>query len=314
MDELRILLDDPRLDHSVYLLKRHLDFTASVPPGIRHALDVDGLVVPEISFWTVWDGDVPIGCAALKQLSRQSGEVKSMHVIDEYRGRGVADRIVAHLISVARDRGYSTLSLETGSTEGYVPARRLYARHGFVECRPFADYDEDPASTYMTLQLFRSGGGADQFELRLDSPQTPHALEVLEAHLAHAFGSSPPESVFALDHKGLAEPAIEFWTIWQGGECVGCGAIRQIDPGEFELKSMHTVERARGRGVGGAMLDFLVRRARERGGEVVLLETGSNEAYASARHMYARYGFSERGIFKGYSHDPLSTYMELRLD
>lgn len=313
MSGIRIELDDPRRGHSVELLKRHLEFTASVPPGIRHALDVEGLAVPSISFWTFWDQQAPIACAAIKALDEQAGEIKSMHVLAERRGQGIADLIMAHLIDVARERGYAALSLETGSTEGYVPARRLYARHGFVECPPFADYSEDPASTYMSLRLHRSDVSPESLEFRLDDPASDHAVGLLDAHLAHAYASSPPESVFALDRTGLAAPGIEFWTVWDGDFCAGCGALREIDPGEFELKSMHTAEQHRGRGVGASMLNFLVQRARERGGHLVLLETGSNQAYAPARRMYARHGFAERGIFKGYEEDPLSTYMELRI-
>lgn len=314
MSVIRIELDDPRRDHSVYLLKRHLDFTASVPPGIRHALDVDGLAIPAISFWTVWDGDTPVACAAIKELSSQAGEVKSMHVIEERRGQGIADRIMSHLIAVARKRSYVSLSLETGSTDGYIPARSMYARYGFVECPPFADYGEDPMSTYMTLLLRQRHGIQDEFEFRLDDPATPHAEAMLEAHLAHAFGSSPPESVFALDTDGLSAPGIEFWTIWAGDACAGCGAIRRISHGDFELKSMHTLAEFRGRGVGATTVEFLVRRARERNGERVLLETGSNEPYAAARRLYARHGFQERGKFGDYTDDPYSTFMELRIN
>lgn len=313
MAGIRIQLDDPRRDHSVYLLKRHLDFTASVPPGIRHALDVDGLAVPSISFWTVWESETPVACAALKELSATSGEIKSMHVIDERRGHGIADGIMAHLIAEARGRSYADLSLETGSTEGYVPARRMYARHGFVECEPFADYREDPMRTYMTLAMRRSPDTAAGFEFRLDDPGSEHALEMLRAHLKHAYDSSPPESVFALDSAGLSAPGLEYWTIWQNDACVGCGALRPIGDGAFELKSMHTLQAHRGKGVGAATVDFLVARARERGAETVMLETGSNDAYAAARRLYARHGFTERGKFAGYEDDPYSAFMERRI-
>ena len=310
MGTLRIEADDPQLDHSVYLLKRHLDFTASVPPGIRHALDVDGLAIPEISFWTVWDDDEPVGCAALRALPGDTGEIKSMHVVEERRGQGIADRIMRHLIATGRTRGYVSLALETGSTDGYVAARRMYARHGFVECGPFANYAEDPMSTYMALELRAEQNDLD---FRLDDPGADHSFALLEAHLAHSYASSPPESVFALDAGGLADPGIEFWTVWRGDLCAGCGAVRQIGDGRFELKSMHTAEAVRGEGVGAAMLSFLLNRARKRGGQTVLLETGSMDAYAAARRLYQRHGFTERGPFEGYSLDPHSTFRELRI-
>jgi putative acetyltransferase len=310
LSTLRIELDDPRRPHSVNLLKRHLDFTASVPPGIRHALDVDGLAIPSISFWTVWDGDEPVACAAIKELDARCGEVKSMHVISERRGQGIADLIVEHLKSVAQHRGYVSLALETGSTDGYIPARRMYARHGFRECEPFGAYSHDPMSTYMALHLTRKVG---DHVFQQDDPTSEHAITLLTAHLAHAYDSSPPESVFALDPNELARPGIEFWTVWRGDTCAGCGALRQIGPERFEIKSMHTAENHRGEGVGAAMLDFLIERTKERGGKVILLETGSQEPYAAARRLYARRGFVERGPFDGYSDDPLSAFMERQL-
>ena len=151
-------------------------------------------------------------------------------------------------------------------------------------------------------------------QFRLDDPESAEALALLEAHLDHAYASSPPESVFALDPSKLAEPGIEFWTVWEGDECAGCGAVREIDPGVFEIKSMHTAAAFRGKGIGVAMVDHLVGRAREKGGRQVMLETGSNEAYLPARQMYRKYGFTERGPFKGYGNDPLSAFMELALD
>lgn len=311
---MRIELDDPRQDHSVDLLQRHLDFTASVPPGIRHALDVDGLAIPSISFWTVWIGQEPVACAAIKQLNHRSGEIKSMHVIAARRGQGVADRIMVHLIAEARRRGYASLLLETGSTDGYVPARRLYARHGFADCEAFADYAEDPMSTYMALQLAVSVSTPDGLTFRLDDPASDHARNVLKAHLAHSYASSPAESVFALDASGLSAPDIEFWTVWRGDDCVGCGAIRQGTDKQFELKSMHTVASQRGSGVGAATLDFLIDTARGQDGQTVLLETGSMESYAAARRMYLRRGFTERGPFANYLEDPHSTFMELQLN
>ncbi len=136
------------------LLRTHLDHAADqAPPESTHALDLDSLREPGVTFWTAWhDGDL-LGCGALKQLDASHGEIKSMHTAEAYRGRGIAARMVEHLLGVARERGYRRLSLETGSMEGYRPARELYARFGFVECPPFADYRPDPNSVFMTLEL-----------------------------------------------------------------------------------------------------------------------------------------------------------------
>jgi putative acetyltransferase len=116
-------------------------------------LDLERLRSPHITFWTAWDGARLLGCGALKELGPDHGEVNSMHTAQEHRGRGVAASILARIIEVARSRSYRRLSLETGSMEGFAPARALYARFGFVGAAPFADYVLDPNSVFMTLEL-----------------------------------------------------------------------------------------------------------------------------------------------------------------
>jgi putative acetyltransferase len=148
-------LDDPRV---VALLHTHLARArAETAPGSAHALDLSGLRSPEVTFWSAWEGDAPrdtlVGVGALKRLSDDHGEVKSMHTAESMRGRGVGSAILRHIIAAARARGMSRLSLETGSWPYFAPARALYARHGFVECGPFGDYREDPNSVFMTLDL-----------------------------------------------------------------------------------------------------------------------------------------------------------------
>ena len=146
--------DDLRGPEIAALLGAHLDhMAAQSPPESRHTLDLDALRTPDISFWTVWDGDELLGCGALKQLDPAHGEIKSMHTAERHRGRGVAAGMVAHIIAEARRRGYRRLSLETGSMDAFAPARTLYARHGFVPCAPFAGYGPDPNSVFMTLEL-----------------------------------------------------------------------------------------------------------------------------------------------------------------
>jgi putative acetyltransferase len=144
-------LTDPRV---VDLLCVHLSSArAETAPGSAHALDVADLNSPEIGFWTIWDGDALLGTGALKQLSANHGEVKSMHVAQSMRRKGAGSAILRHIIAVARARGMTRLSLETGSWEYFRPARTFYKTHGFVESPPFADYAFDPNSVFMTLDL-----------------------------------------------------------------------------------------------------------------------------------------------------------------
>lgn len=136
------------------LLEEHLvDMRRISPPESVHALDLDALRRPEISFWTVWEGDALLGCGALKQLEPAHGEIKSMRTARAHRGKGVARFVLTHMLEEARGRGYTRLSLETGSQPDFEPARRLYASVGFAFCGPFADYVLDPNSVFMTRTL-----------------------------------------------------------------------------------------------------------------------------------------------------------------
>lgn len=136
------------------LLEAHLaDLSLHSPACSVHAMPVDRLREPDVTFWSVWSGDRLVGCGALKEIDTTHGEVKSMRTIEEAKGQGVGGLLLDHLLAEAKDRGYSRVSLETGSNEPFQPALRLYARHGFEECGPFADYAEDPWSVYMTKTL-----------------------------------------------------------------------------------------------------------------------------------------------------------------
>ena len=147
-------LDDPRV---VELLRAHLTRAAAeTAPGSAHALDLSGLRAPDVTFWSAWEGrarDTLLGVGAVKALSADHGEVKSMHTAEAARRRGVGSALLGHIIAAARARGMSRLSLETGSWPYFAPARALYARHGFVECPPFGDYRRDRNSVFMTLAL-----------------------------------------------------------------------------------------------------------------------------------------------------------------
>jgi putative acetyltransferase len=136
------------------LIATHLaTMRAASPPESIHALDPGGLTRPDVQFWSVWVEAELVGCGALQTLSPTDGEIKSMHVRAAWRGRGLAARILTHIEDVARTRGMSRLWLETGSMVEFEPARRLYTAFGYTECDPFADYVDDPSSTFMTKPL-----------------------------------------------------------------------------------------------------------------------------------------------------------------
>jgi putative acetyltransferase len=138
----------------VDLLRTHLTRArAETAPGSAHALDLTGLQSPVISFWTMWEDDSLVGFGALKRLSADHGEIKSMHTAQCIRRKGLGTTMLCHIITSAREQGMLRLSLETGSWEYFRPARELYRKHGFVECPPFADYVLDPNSVFMTLDL-----------------------------------------------------------------------------------------------------------------------------------------------------------------
>jgi putative acetyltransferase len=144
-------LSDPRI---AALLQEHLDdMYRTSPPESVHALDLSGLKKPEITFWSVWSGSDLIGCGALKHLDAEHAELKSMRTPNAHRRKGVGKIILEHILREARQRGYERVSLETGSMAFFEPARRLYASYGFVPCKPFADYWDDPNSFFMTLKL-----------------------------------------------------------------------------------------------------------------------------------------------------------------
>jgi putative acetyltransferase len=136
------------------LLAAHLaDMYATSPACSVHALDLTELRDRAVTVWSASEGDTVLGCVALKQLSPAEGEVKSMRTATEARGRGVGSALLRHLLAQAGDRGYTRVSLETGTQDFFEPARRLYRAHGFVVCDPFADYRPDPNSVYLTREL-----------------------------------------------------------------------------------------------------------------------------------------------------------------
>jgi putative acetyltransferase len=151
---MRIEADDLTRPEVHALLQEHLaNMYELSPPESVHALDLSKLRSPDITFWSVWDGATLIGCGALKEMSATEGEIKSMRTPKALRRRGAGRAVLTHIIEEARARGYRRLNLETGSQEGFIPARNLYSTFGFTECGPFGDYKLDPNSVFMTLGL-----------------------------------------------------------------------------------------------------------------------------------------------------------------
>ena len=151
---MKIEIDDLTRPAIHALLNEHLrSMHALSPPESVHALDLESLRRPEITFWTAWAGPMLLGCGALLELSRTHGEVKSMRTPEAHRRSGAGRALLMQIVATARAKGYDRLSLETGSMPAFVPARRLYASAGFTETGPFGAYIEDPNSVFMTLAL-----------------------------------------------------------------------------------------------------------------------------------------------------------------
>lgn len=151
---MQIRLDDLSGPEIRALLQEHLRSMHELsPPGSVHALGIDKLRRPDVTFWTAWQGAELLGCGALLALSPDHGEIKSMRTASAHRGRGVARAMLEQIIREAEARSYKRLSLETGSMKSFVPALKLYESFGFTCCAPFAHYAEDPNSVFMTKNL-----------------------------------------------------------------------------------------------------------------------------------------------------------------
>ena len=151
---MQIVVDDLRGPEIACLLQSHLELMRSQSPACSvHALDLDALREPQITFWTAWDDGGLLGCVALKTLDSEHGEIKSMHTTKAARGRGIAAEMLLHLEQHARTDGLNRLSLETGSQDAFLPARSLYNKFGYADCPPFGEYELDPNSTFMTKAI-----------------------------------------------------------------------------------------------------------------------------------------------------------------
>ena len=154
VNALDIKVDDLTGSKIIGLIAEHLrGMYLTSPPESVHALSLEGLKESDITFWSAWDGEELLGCGALKELDNRHGELKSMRTASLHLRKGVARQVLAHIIEEARARGYRQLSLETGSTEDFLPAQKLYESFGFRLCGPFGDYKNDPFSVFMTMEL-----------------------------------------------------------------------------------------------------------------------------------------------------------------
>ena len=135
------------------LQEHHKDMLEHSPPASVHALDLKALGASNITFWSVWDGDELAGIGALKELDETHGEIKSMRTSKNYLRKGVAYKLLNHIIEQSYIRTYNKLSLETGRMNAFLPAINLYKKFGFHECGPFGTYQEDPYSMFMTRNL-----------------------------------------------------------------------------------------------------------------------------------------------------------------
>jgi len=149
-----IVVDDLTGPEIAAFLDEHVREMLSIsPPESKHALDLEALRAPGITFWSVRDGSAVVGCGALKRLDAGHGEVKSMRTAVARKRSGIASMMLEHIIAEARRMGFTRLSLETGSAEFFAPARGLYEKFGFGYCEPFAGYRPDPLSVFLTRTL-----------------------------------------------------------------------------------------------------------------------------------------------------------------
>ena len=143
--------DNP--DVNALLNKHFIELRSVSPAGSTHVLDIAGLKDKSIKFWSLWENNEIIGCGALKFLEKGHGEFKSIRVADNFRKKGIGEKIINHLILEAKKLNIVKLSVETGAGNFFQPARKLFNKFGFKECPPFAHYKEDPNSCYYTLKI-----------------------------------------------------------------------------------------------------------------------------------------------------------------
>jgi putative acetyltransferase len=151
---MKIVRDDLSGPAIAAFLEAHVKQMREITPlESKHALDLDGLRRPEVTFWSMMDGDTVLGCGAIQRLDARHAELKSMRTSPEHRRQGIAARMLEHILAEATGLGFHRISLETGSDDFFAPARTLYLKYGFTPCEPFADYVPDPYSVYLSRSL-----------------------------------------------------------------------------------------------------------------------------------------------------------------
>jgi len=154
MDKFDIAIADPRVDDVRQLVEHHLKFgRLHSPPRDAHALEIDGLLDPAVTLFSIRRHGELVAIGALKRLDDRHAELKTMHTAEHVRGLGIGRAMLDHLLTVARERGFERVSLETGIMDAFAPARSLYVSAGFAPCEPFGDYRRSPNTTYMTMRV-----------------------------------------------------------------------------------------------------------------------------------------------------------------
>lgn len=235
--------DDPQVR---VLLHAHVSCArAETGRGSAHALDSSGLKTPNIRFWTVWQEARLLGLGALKRLSRDHGEIKSMHTAEAARNQGVGSAMLNHILAEAAAMGMSRVSLETGAWDYFLPARAFYRRHGFAECAPFADYKLDPNSIFMTRSL-------DRIAIRPYAAQDFEAVTAIWLSSWQSSGVAAPVTLAELRERWLRELAgrqVHVTTV--EGEVVGFAALK---PGL--LDQLFIAPAHQSRRIGKLLLEF----------------------------------------------------------
>lgn len=295
-------LSDPRI--AAFMNEHLADMRRVTPPESVHALDLDALRKPDITFWTAWDGDTLVGTGALKQLDAGHGELKSMRTTTGRRRRGIATLILDVVVSEARRRGYRRLSLETGSFPFFEPARALYRRHGFVPCGPFADYWNDPNSFFMTRALSK---GSDTMHI-VSCTLERHGAAILDiyndtiAHSTavyeyHPFDAQYIEKWFAAKRDGQY-PVIGAED--DDGTLMGFASygVFRARPGyKYSVEhSVYVQKDHRGKGVGDRLLREIIARAQAQDYHVMV--GGIDAENLTSIRLHEKHGFVHAGTVR----------------
>lgn len=273
------------------LLAEHLtDMHRISPRESVHALDLDGLRQPDITFWTVWSKAELLGCGALKELDARHGEIKSMRTASAHRRTGVGKAMLIHILDEAKRRGYDRLSLETGSLKEFEPARRLYASFGFTPCEPFADYWNDPNSVFMTKRIADSGQASEGLsapaplhDYEVSSDPARLDLDTIHAYLSRSYWSPGiPRSVVqrAMEHSIC-------FGVYHLREQVGFARV-VTDRATFAyLADVFILEAHRGRGLSKKLMASVMAHPDLQGLRRFMLAT------RDAHGLYRQFGFTD---------------------